>query len=304
MKDDNNEKFLIDIYGDRLVSEKSDVKTSLNPIYILSNILNQILHQNTWNKLFDWCRNDLTTIVLLISGIGSVIQIYHLAKINLSYVKFFSITQLVADGSLVFLTMVTVAVIYRILKPLFDYIHINASLVIGQKKYPIENVFLIWMMVIFSIFYPFYLMDLAYKIPIEWLWVAPVWSTILVSIHFVIIFFMFNYIRSYYYYFKSSSNNFKFKKLSILASNIVLASFLVGSSYFSTKVIYVYLEAYGIPYTAINYRNVKEKVKADYGELDSYQLLYFNDLYLFVEIKMKGSENKTKVIYKTEDALF
>lgn len=302
-KNDNYD-FLIDIYGDRLTSDKLKKRVSRNPIQIFSDILTNFFHVNRLKSIFDWCREDLTTVVLLISGVGAVIQVYHLAKINLAYVKFFSITQLIADGSLIFVTVLTVTVVYKIQEPMFRYLTANEKLKNSKKATTRENVKVIILIAGLSVILSIGLMNVINKLKIEWLWISPIWSTIMVSIQFVFIFFMFKQIRKYYDFLKDNISDFKFKKTSIWISNFALAISMLVSLVYTAKVAYVYLEAYSIPFNTLNYRDIKQRVKDDHSELTSYKFLYFNDLYTFVEIGLKGSEHKTRVIYKTDDIMF
>lgn len=308
MTENNDDKFfLVDIYGDRLVSEKAAIedkkKTPENIIHSVSDRVMNLFYQDTWADLFGWCRKNLTTLVLLISGLGSIVQVYHLAKMNLSYVKFFSITQLIADGSLILVTILTVIIIYKIQAPILK-MDIEKQISNSIEAVPVKSLTLEYLVIIMFLGFPFLLSFFTYRMSVEWLWVSPILATFVISLDIVFIFFTLSYVRKYYDYLKTTPSDLKLKKLTIFVCNSILVLSLLTTLYFSYKVAYIYLEGYKIPFNVVNYQKVKDKTEADYGELRSYELMYFNDVYTFVAIEQKDSDIKRTVIYKTQDILF
>ena len=308
MKDADKDKvFLIDVYGDRLVVDKAnkaqDIKNPKDFLHIIADKMMSAFSKDAWASLFDWCKENLTTAVLLISALGSIVQIYHLAKINLAYVKFFSITQLIADGSLILVTVITATIFYKIQAPLFES-DFRKKIAINIEKTNLLNPISSYIVLAFFLTYPFTLISVAYRLKIEWLWVSPVISTILIASNIVFIYFTISYVRKYYNFLKTTSDQFKFKKTSMLVCNFVLLMTMISTVLFSTKVVFVYLEGYSSPFNLINYENVKKKTEDDYGKLKSYELLYFNDTYMFISIEQQDSDLKRTVIYKTQDVFF
>ena len=74
----------------------------------------------------------------------------------------------------------------------------------------------------------------------------------------------------------------------------------------SIKLVLTQLDSINKPYNLDNYTNLEERIADDYNgiEKQDYELLYFNDLYTFIEIEKPQDDKKKVVIYKTEDVLF
>ena len=80
------------------------------PIY---SIIDRIFDKSIWLKGLNLTKEYRPLILILISGLGAAIQIIEISKIDMAYIRFFSVTQLTADGTLVAITLLASYIIYK-----------------------------------------------------------------------------------------------------------------------------------------------------------------------------------------------
>ena len=256
-----------------------------------------------WKEFVSFLNENIGLILFTISGLGALKQVFELVSIHLSYLKFFSVSQLVADGALVLFVIVTFSITTYIYLSIVT-IGINSE-GIPTNKNPeqikltySQTVYTSILTVVYGVFFLYFNEKIYYiKYPFTFLIINAV------SVAFII--FTNKKARKY------NNNISKFSRASESRKNNLYYMTLINSI-ISTLVIViiifqtiiVYSEVLMRPYNIDKYSNVEKQVLKDYKDIKSYEILYFNDLYIFVEIRISQENEKKVVIYKTEDVMF
>lgn len=294
--DDKENTVILDVADEKLAdTEDNSNYNELDRLIIL------LINKDTWEILFKWCKENLTTSILLISGLGAIIQVLELAKINIAYIRFFSATQLISDGVLVLATVLIIIIAYN----LFRFIFLSKDIMLyiehrmEDKKlskgsidryailyFSVPLIFYIFLTgVVFRTFKENFFMNL----------VGLAFLYALVTVSFI-------YTYRYYEYLTSTTDEFRFKKIHTSISKWVRPLNMLVTAVSVPAVIILCLHVYKLPSNLENYAKVNQQVEKDYRDIESYDILYFNDTYLFVEIIR---ENKKSIaVYETKGVLF
>lgn len=267
----------------------------------LDRIIGTLFNRNTWLKLWEWCKHNLTTAVLVISGLGSAIQILELSKISIAYIRFFSVTQVISDGALVVATLVLLVISYTI----FRFILLPESHILFMKQKIDKKRLSKGQVDRSSIFYflaPVVFYATLTCIGFRYFKTHLFMSVIGLSILYVYLTAAFIYACHYYEYLRTTQDSFKFKDISRWISKWIRPLIIIMFTA-SLLVLTVFsLQAYKIPYNLENYSKVDQQVRKDYKDIRDHRILYFNDSYLFVEIYRE--DRKSVIIYETKGVLF
>lgn len=265
------------------------------------SILAFLFNKNTRTELLDWCKKYLATCVLIISGLGSAIQIFELGKINIAYIRFFSPTQIIPDGALVIATLILLILAYKILKStlLGEDVLLAIENNINDKKLSKGKADLR------SI--PYFLAPVVFYGIMTFVGFYHFKENIFLSIIGISILYVYmgaSFVYSYHYYeyLKTTPDTFKFKDTLLGISNWIRPTIIlmVTASFLALAILSI--SAYKLPANLENYAKVDQQVHKDYKNIKSHKILYFNDTYLFVEIHR--TDRKTVAVYETAGVFF
>lgn len=249
-------------------------------------------------KGFNLTKENIPFILVLISGLGAIIQLIEISRIDIAYIRFFSVTQLAADGTLVAFTLLTSYIMYRFyLSTLTVFETITglekaiankdvAYLTIVTKDIPYIVAFLtaVTGVAVFMHSAPF---------KVNLLLMIALSSMMIAGLTFTLKFFVLHdeYIKTI-----ESTTRKSWPNIVLIAMPAILIVYSIGN------LGNIYLNLYKIPTPErlTNYSYVESRIAQDYGSDEEYSIRYFNDRYMFIEI----TEDKRIAIYKTDDILF
>lgn len=319
--EDESKIHLIDIHGEKLTAEvrkeeeekeEEDLKGDENIREIITAIksLNILFKMTTWKHAFEWSKDNISTALIWISGIGAIIQIRELASIHVSYIRFFSVTQLISDGALVLLMAAFITIIAFITTKFLTPTSVAKQLIIDIKKNRSFSYFEKYVRYLCM-----FLGSIACVGAFMEIKAADIQKDMFVSMILISLMFAYLTYSAFYYsvfddYLQKTNDkfllfgkyNFKdyytsFNRFMVIATAMVIRIVVVKS-------IFLFPAASRLPYNLENYSKVAEKVEEDYKHINQYRLLYFNDTYAFIEIS-KNEDAKAKiVVYKTDDLMF
>lgn len=269
-------------------------------------------------------KNNLAIIILIPTILGGIWQTFELFFIDLSFIRFFSPTQLISDGIVILSILSILFLLYFISKKYifksffkidlketkFDLSRFIFAIIIAiasvayflfaiKKTRLLDNNFsiniIILLIILLIICVPMFFYALR-EIFIEIIsWEVKRFNSILLKISVM-------FLRKPHLY--SKVRRYTGNLFSALLFIIIFVSFF-GLIKFRYLLIY--------PEKFENIKFVFYKVHKDFGKNVKPSLLYFNDKYLFIEIESinkfsgdqeVGIKEKPIVIYRTEDVLF
>lgn len=317
--EDESKIHLIDIHGEKLTAEvrkeekeEEDLKGDENIREIITAIksLNILFKMTTWKHAFEWSKDNISTALIWISGIGAIIQIRELASIHVSYIRFFSVTQLISDGALVLLMAAFITIIAFITTKFLTPTSVAKQLIIDIKKNRSFSYFEKYVR-----YFCMFLGSIACVGAFMEIRVADIQKDMCVSMILISLMFAYLTYSAFYYsvfddYLQKTNDrfllfgkyNFKdyytsFNRFMVIATAMVICIVVVKS-------IFLFPAASRLPYNLENYSKVAEKVEEDYKHINQHRLLYFNDTYAFIEISKNEDAKGKIVIYKTDDLMF
>lgn len=211
---------------------------------------------------------EYISLVLLIPTIlGGGLQLYELGSISISFIRFFSVSQLLADGILAVYILMIVFIL--------PFAHLLGTYYMDQIKSPLIA-YLIYLLTICLVF-----ISISFIInnlnELKFYMIALVLLSILI-----------------YIFFKS---DFHIKwKLGIIL--IVFISIIFLSGFIYSK----YRELVKLPDNLNNIEVSHQRIKDNFHECNKVELLYFNDKYVFLELTL--SDKKIFRVEKFEDYFF
>lgn len=263
-----------------------------------SSFKDRIFDKNTWIKGLNITKENIPFVLILISGMGAAIQTIELAKIDLTYLRFFSVSQLAADGALVTITVLASYIMYRFYLTTLMAMPLIADLEKAVKDkdegYTLENA---GEMLAFSY---------AVSAAAWYLHIGTFKNTLLIMIA-ISSMMLAGLVFSLRYW-------WLFNKHTRITEAVEITWFKIGRealmmavpaamlAYTIINLGNIYLDLYKIPTPErlANYEYVKNRIQEDYGKDQEYSIRYFNDKYTFIEI----TKDRSIAIYKTDDILF
>ncbi|MBO6881444.1 hypothetical protein [Winogradskyella sp.] len=254
-------------------------------------------------------KDNLTMILLVPTFIGGIWQVFSLLNLGFEYVRFFSVTQLVADG-LLMIILIPIVIIF----PLISYFFIKSILFDISKNskglsakmiisFLISFVFLISL----SYYYFNYISSLFQDEPstfvelLALLLFLPLIENTIVTGNKIS-----NRAEAYFKVFKKK-NKSKLKSLIIWFVNNIYGLFnlvyFVALVFAGMSLIVTFLRTidslgdYFISDNLVNVKNVENVVSKEYGlSANDYSVKYFNDSYIFLEHETVSPEEKEKLL--------
>lgn len=309
---------LIDIHGEKLTidvreeEKEEDLKGDENIEEVISAIksLNILFKMSSWKNAFEWSKDNISTALIWISGIGAIIQIRELASIHVSYIRFFSVTQLISDGALVLLMAAFITIIAFITTKFLTPTLVAKQLMIDIKKNRSFGYF-----EKYGRYFCMFLGSIACVGAFMEIRATDIQKNMFISM--ILISFIFAYLTysAFYYsvfddYLQKTNDrfmlfgkyNFKnyytsFNRFMVITTAMVICIVILKS-------IFLFPSASRLPYNLENYNKVAEKVEKDYKDINQYKLLYFSDTYAFIEIRKNENTEGRIVVYKTDDLMF
>jgi len=259
------------------------------------------LQKLKWKSLLKLLKENFGLILFFIYGLGAFIQVLELSRIDLSYLRFFSVTQLASDGALVFVTLAIfsffaytyyfcVTIRFRYKKELTNTIKNNVPLFVP----------LLFLLIVSGIAYTY----LSNYISIEEQKRLPIFFLIFPALSVAILAFLIK--DSKYNINRISNENVKthekYLKKFILIFVIILSGLLIPLIIMKTFMAYSLILRE--PKDFENYSKVGLLIKEQHEDVNSFKLLYFNDKYTFIKLNRPDSNKNTIEVYKTDAILF
>lgn len=271
------------------------------------------------HSFFEKIKSNLALIILLPAIFGGLWQIIELAKISISYIRFFSATQLLPDGLLMLFTLTSLYFAYRFgtlrkyrvnVKRKIILIHKNKPLAMqhyfiktnqSNKLVYVENpiykhsfffhlvlilfgVFLLWLIFSYYIFklnnvYP--LMSFGMAIIVIMLYGRMIVESLVVLLVKIFESRIFQYLFN-----KPIIKELIMMPIKILSVSFVFLFIII----LPLKLFSLFHQNYFLPENLKNLENIESSLSAkDYNKSE---ILYFNDKYIFIE-HSNGDKNTT-----------
>lgn len=263
-----------------------------------SSFRDRVFHDINWIKELNITKEHTPFFLIIISAMGAAVQIIELSKIDLTYVRFFSVSQLAADGALVTITLLASYIVYRcylitwIVLPLIA--DLERAVKDKDKKYTPTNSIPV-LAFSYSVAAAAYFM---HKGLFEDNLIAMIGLSSMILAGLTVS-------LRYLWLFNKQWRIIKSEKITwfkIVREILMIATPAAMIVYTLLNLGNIYLDLYRIPTPGrlANYEYVKNRIEEDYGKDQEYKIRYFSDKYTFIEIY----EDKRIAIYKTDDILF
>ena len=259
-------------------------------------------------------------IILIPTIIGGIWQILELMTIDPSFLRFFSISQLVSDGILI-ITLLTIVIVYLLLLKkkfnLKDLGNVNFEKNQFNLKIFIASIllFFIYIFLILYVYYTYNLDDIkSYRVKeliILLLGIGffiPLLLENIISITIELLKLIFGDITDWKAQLQNKKSSF-YKTINILSIIILIGKIIIFFGAFS--IFIEFRKKIILPENLENLKSVKDEIKKEYGQNQKFSILYLNDKYIFIELDNQFRENdinnikpKKIKIYRTEDILF
>ncbi|WP_435950145.1 hypothetical protein [Psychrobacter sp. DM8] len=251
---------------------------------------------------FRFIEDNTKTVLAVTYGLGATVQVLKLSAIDPTYIKFFSVSQLIADGaffiSLIFLGYIS----FLAFSFLFKSIGISNILVYDlQNNHRSENSLLTGKGFLLLLL-PFFVL-IFYNITIIGYFNNKIIPMVVIySFIYSLLMEMLKYSYEYDSHIVKITGD---KRIGTGAIYRFLVSMAIIFSIITIpKFIY---NIYNLPSNLDNYDKAKQIVMIDYKDQaitkDSVNILYFNDKFMFIEIIRPDNEGSIAV-YQTNSMLF
>ncbi|NDI97479.1 hypothetical protein GWA97_00095 [Flavobacterium sp. LaA7.5] len=258
--------------------------------------------------LYKNLKENLNTLILLPTILGGLWQLIELSSISTSFIRFFSITQLISDGLLIlfFLTIIFLSILFGV--KLFG----TENFKIKSRKdiLPLSNGITLTILCLFSLIFVVYppIKHIQKNMNIS---IGAIAILIPVLIFSGGGFFLglyricLNLIMRYPHKFKQARSKVrKHKKHLISLVNFLIVMILI----FILKFILIDLNPYFknfrqnalFPQNLINISKLEDNICEEYELYERPTLIYYNDKYLFYQITQIDKEDKFIIIEFTE----
>ena len=207
-------------------------------------------------------------ILLLPTFIGGLWQLIALANISVSYIRFFSATQLMADGILFLFVLIMSAVVFMIGERLTRTDNKWYLLVTFILSTPFLVLFIIG--IVREIILPFGIILLGIMLSIP---------SILATLKLIIL-------TS-----EKQLSNLKNQLAIFVIVLFILLTFIFGF----IKTSEGFHRLFSIPESNVNFTRLRIKIEGDYSPEMNSKILYFNDKFIFVEIELEGKTNLVEI---------
>lgn len=238
-------------------------------------------------KYLDLIKDNFNLLVAVPPLLGAIWQLIELSKISFSYIRFFSITQLISDGILILIFSLYVLTSYFWINwvlniPTLKELKLNFT----AHSISSKNNFIYFMLLIFVGFLllfglhkvNLYLSEV--NLTYTFLWM-------ILPINIIIILIAYSIIKQSLKYHNNSSN--------IRFTVIILILFMSVIFITSLKIYFLkFNDSLLLPDNSINIEKIEKNIKSDYPN-STIKLKYFNDKYLFYSIIDSTNTEKIKI---------
>lgn len=246
---------------------------------------------------------DNTKIVLAVTyGMGATAQVLKLGAIDPTYIRFFSVSQLISDGaffiSLTFLGYIS----FYTFSLLFNFIGINNLLASDLKNNHKSENFLLHVKGFLILLLPFSILILYNIIMVGYFNNKIISMIVIYSFIYSFLSKILQYSYDYDRHIDEITGDKKIGNGAIY--RLLVGMCIVFSIILIPKSIY---GMYNLPPNLDNYDKAKQVVITDYkGQgimKESVNILYFNDKFMFIEITRPNNE-RSIAVYQTNSMLF
>lgn len=237
------------------------------------------------DKLYKLIKENLSLLIIFPPLIGGLWQVIELSSLSISFLRFFSVSQLVADGILILIVFLFF-IASLLIPPIAAYWLFPPSLSLNEaieksdqnpikkeeKSFVDKNPFISFIGFYGFIYLLFWGMV---KYPVT-------------SIKELLIYTFVGLLAIYYVriiYLRERRTTVKYKKLVYLCSIFVFISMFLYVSLFCRHMHNLFL----LPKDVINVERLKNNINCQYPK-DTVEILYSNDKYIFLEIRNKKSK--------------
>lgn len=264
---------------------------------------------------YDKLKENLSILILIPALLGGMWQIFELSSISASYIRFFSVTQAIADG---FLIIFVIAVIFLSIK-VGDVMSQDKNIESPNVKTNIAFLILstgAFLYAMLCIYLPFVSESLQNANLVE-ICLLICLTIIMFRIAFKILigWYKFKWINTFFTQFKrkvkfpkfpnhtenvkinpkhNSLENTNLFKLIIMIVILMLGLKFVLSSIF--PFIGKFRSEFVFPDNLKNYEYIECKVHAQYNSVKEFKVRYFNDSYIFIEVSLVNDANDILVL--------
>lgn len=276
--------------------------------------------QTFLNKEISWLIDNLTVVLLLPSLLGAIWQLFELSRIHISYIRFFSLSQIPVDGALILSLVFIFYVMGKLIK----------SFVVGTSKAKMErysqpeilaeitgildktiknNIVTLVILIVLEVgIFAYFIVTMFPSSPIVTIFMLSFFTlgTIVIAAEIVILYGVKLY---------NNDENAESVERSVrkaLESHwkhigwVIIISLAIG-------VVFIFLllksfsENFVLPISLYNIENMEDVIYSEFKTTD-YDIEYMNDQYIFVSLcTIKSCDHeldKKIVIYPTEKVLF
>lgn len=287
-KTNKNATLLEAINNDRRLNESRLQKLNLK-LKLIPNVL----------------KDNFGFILFIISGLGAFIQVVELSRIDLSYLRFFSVSQIASDGALVFVTLAISTLIgyaYYFFVTL-KFREKNTSLY--RENSPIKDIPIVKILLVLCLIVVYGCGVLANLMEVEDYRKNPVIFLILSAVMVALLAHFIKYSK----YTNNEINRLEGidKNKGFLAKGLLMYITILSYIFIpivTMKTLMIYSEILREPRSFENYNKVGLVIRERHKNVSEYKVLYFNDKYTFIELTKRTSNEDTIEIYKTDAILF
>lgn len=268
-----------------------DFKEIESPVSALNKLFFAI-----FNSSFSILKDHATLILLITYSVGAAVQVVELSKISPSYIKFFSVTQLIADGAFLLVTAIFIAIGVIFFNIFFVIIGIA-----GFLEENLKNGKLLWFTNALLLITPVLTLSLCFSLFSSSLDNKYTIAIISTSLVYVLLGELVNCSYKYDTYTDPVNEE------GLIGTGFIFR-FLLYISFPITILLLIsmFLNSYRLPENLDNYDKAKQVVIKDYEGQgiteNNVNILYFNDKFMFIEIIKKNK--KSIAIYETNSMLF
>lgn len=268
-----------------------------------------------------WIIENITIVLLIPSFLGALWQIAELSRINIAYIRFFSVSQIPVDGILILILIILIVVNTKVVIALTKY-NFKSKMELIKNEELVERILkdsglkitasVIWSLLLTGIYV--YLILEFFTVIFS---ATPIFALILLSLSTMglILYLTDTFLIVMLKKFRGNTN-VKYEDIEVIFDNLdkykmpILWSLLGGTITF-LFIMYILLKGFSASFTLPNsLYNTKHLDSIIYNEFetDDYSIEYFNDKYIFVKLctlpKCNHELEKKIIVYPTEKVLF
>ena len=232
----------------------------------------------------EFIKSNLNLIILIPTILGGLWQLFELSSISISFIRFFSVSQIIPDGILLLTFISIIFIAYR-----FSYKMTKSGLDESPSKTLNIIRFIIITIIggiwIFVFIYRIIKLD---KIELFGLIMSIVFLTSILT--------------SFFYLIKTDSISNFIKKplineiiLTFLSLGVIFIFFILLNHSFD-----LFHKTYMFPNNWGNESKIESFINEKYDNKPEFDILYFNDKYFFLEIKLENNESIIEVMQFNE----